>query len=297
MRPHRPCRHGDSGNARAPGQLSHQPRWARSRRGAHCHRTTTTAWLTDTRADNDQYRRARRPARTPTIATRTVDAARRPPPATATCRYASCCEGRQIVDVQALTLPSDRSTFGRDQLHMRNRLLRTEVLQAQSREHRPRLRRQLHQRGICPVSPGGARSGRSVTTHTHDASRTVRVERHLGHCDHARRSGPDRGHPSIESSHWFQRVDNLFSTWRPDSEISRLARGGAEVARGECRGSRRCSSCATGCSAESCGAFDIRVGADPRVRRARDWARDRSVRTREGVGVGASGRPPPRRSP
>jgi thiamine biosynthesis lipoprotein len=24
---------------------------------------------------------------------------------------------------------------------------------------------------------------------------------------------------------WFERVDDLFSTWRPDSEITRLARG------------------------------------------------------------------------
>ncbi len=30
---------------------------------------------------------------------------------------------------------------------------------------------------------------------------------------------------------WFQRVDDLFSTWRADSEISRIGRGDLTVAR------------------------------------------------------------------
>jgi thiamine biosynthesis lipoprotein len=65
---------------------------------------------------------------------------------------------------------------------------------------------------------------------------------------------------------WFRRVDDLFSTWRSDSEISRLARG--ELALGhtsmEVRAVLRlCDEVME----ESRGAFDIRVGADPRVTR------------------------------
>src|SRR4051812_8520137 len=29
---------------------------------------------------------------------------------------------------------------------------------------------------------------------------------------------------------WFHRVDDLFSTWRPDTEISRIARGELDIA-------------------------------------------------------------------
>jgi FAD:protein FMN transferase len=36
-------------------------------------------------------------------------------------------------------------------------------------------------------------------------------------------------HPLDEVWSWFQRVDDLFSTWRDDSEISRLARGELEL--------------------------------------------------------------------
>ena len=63
---------------------------------------------------------------------------------------------------------------------------------------------------------------------------------------------------------WFRRVDDLFSTWRPDSEISRLGRGelrlhdvSAEV--------REVLDLCDRVNEESRGAFDIHVGADPRV--------------------------------
>lgn len=63
---------------------------------------------------------------------------------------------------------------------------------------------------------------------------------------------------------WFRRVDDLFSTWRPDSEIARLAAG--TVSR--CHVSREVDEVLRICDRlmlESHGAFDIRVGADPRV--------------------------------
>ena len=70
----------------------------------------------------------------------------------------------------------------------------------------------------------------------------------------------------------FKRVDDLFSTWRSDSEISRLASG--ELDWGSVDPDLRdvvelCDSV----SVESFGAFDIRVGSDPRVE------------PREGLGV------------
>ena len=63
---------------------------------------------------------------------------------------------------------------------------------------------------------------------------------------------------------WFHHVDRLFSTWRDDTEISRLGRG--ELA--ERDASPEVRSVLQLCdqvSIESGGAFDITVGADPRV--------------------------------
>ncbi len=63
---------------------------------------------------------------------------------------------------------------------------------------------------------------------------------------------------------WFARVDDLFSTWRDDTEISRLARGELEVdhASDEVRGVlARCEELRI----ETEGAFDISVGGRARV--------------------------------
>jgi thiamine biosynthesis lipoprotein len=63
---------------------------------------------------------------------------------------------------------------------------------------------------------------------------------------------------------WFVRVDDLFSTWRDDSEISRLGR--AEIAR--CDTSPEVSEVLDSCDAlteETHGAFDITFAADFRV--------------------------------
>ena len=65
---------------------------------------------------------------------------------------------------------------------------------------------------------------------------------------------------------WFQRVDDIFSTWRADSEISRLSRGELSL----CDVSRELRTVLDLCdqvSEDSHGAFDIYVGADPRVQR------------------------------
>jgi thiamine biosynthesis lipoprotein len=63
---------------------------------------------------------------------------------------------------------------------------------------------------------------------------------------------------------WFDRVDDLFSTWRHDSEISRLAR--AEITRGDMAPEVRevLELCDT-LTQETRGAFDITFAADPRV--------------------------------
>jgi thiamine biosynthesis lipoprotein len=63
---------------------------------------------------------------------------------------------------------------------------------------------------------------------------------------------------------WFHRVDDLFSTWRDDSEITRLAHGTIRLgdASPEVREVlERCDRM----RAHTWGAFDVNVGADPRV--------------------------------
>jgi thiamine biosynthesis lipoprotein len=63
---------------------------------------------------------------------------------------------------------------------------------------------------------------------------------------------------------WFRRVDELFSTWRLGSEISRLGRG--EVDRRELSAEvREVLDRCEAMRAATWGAFDVNVGADPRV--------------------------------
>lgn len=70
---------------------------------------------------------------------------------------------------------------------------------------------------------------------------------------------------------WFERVDALFSTWRPDSEISRLAAGTLreDAASDEVRVVlQRCESLRI----ETAGGFDVRATARiPACRRAAGW--------------------------
>jgi len=63
---------------------------------------------------------------------------------------------------------------------------------------------------------------------------------------------------------WFRRVDELFSTWRSDSEISRLGR--RELNLGDASPEvRAVLELCDALTDDSRGAFDVRVGADPRV--------------------------------
>lgn len=65
---------------------------------------------------------------------------------------------------------------------------------------------------------------------------------------------------------WFRRVDDLFSTWRLDSEISRLARGDLEL-RETSTEVRTVLDLCDEITEETRGAFDVRLAADPRVTR------------------------------
>ena len=58
---------------------------------------------------------------------------------------------------------------------------------------------------------------------------------------------------------WFRRVDDLFSTWRPDTEISRIGRGELEVARSSIEVREVLEACER-MRHETGGAFDISVG-------------------------------------
>lgn len=97
--------------------------------------------------------------------------------------------------------------------------------------------------------------------------------------------------------HWFERVDDLFSTWRADSEISRLARGelvATNVAPEVTEVLARCEELRVA----SNGAFDVAFAAAPGVddfpgRGAIDptgvvkgWAVDRAVELIEARGAG-----------
>ncbi len=63
---------------------------------------------------------------------------------------------------------------------------------------------------------------------------------------------------------WFRRVDDIFSTWRADSEISRLSRRELTL-RHASPELRTVLELCDQVTQDSNGAFDIYVGADPRV--------------------------------
>ncbi len=72
---------------------------------------------------------------------------------------------------------------------------------------------------------------------------------------------PDRADAAFA---WFRRVDDLFSTWRPESEISRLGRRELTTADASPEVREVLELCDR-VRDESNGAFDVRFGADPRV--------------------------------
>lgn len=95
---------------------------------------------------------------------------------------------------------------------------------------------------------------------------------------------------------WFRRVDDLFSTWRPETEISRIGRGELSPGGASPEVRQVLELCAQ-IHLESGGAFDITVGADPRVTwreglgpvdpsgLVKGWALDRAAERLLGHGV------------
>lgn len=94
--------------------------------------------------------------------------------------------------------------------------------------------------------------------------RTHRVEHIWGTAVGVDVRGPGHADVVDDLFAWFQRVDDLFSTWRDDTEISRLARGELEREQVSPEVHTVLALCDR-VSAESHGAFDIAFGADPRV--------------------------------
>jgi thiamine biosynthesis lipoprotein len=97
---------------------------------------------------------------------------------------------------------------------------------------------------------------------------------------------------------WFRRVDDLFSTWRPDTEVSRYAAG--ELAWRDLSDEvRTVLEWCDRMGELSRGAFDARVGADPRVAPreglgpvdpsglVKGWALDRAAELFQSHGVEA----------
>jgi thiamine biosynthesis lipoprotein len=95
---------------------------------------------------------------------------------------------------------------------------------------------------------------------------------------------------------WFRRVDDLFSTWRPETEISRFGRREIDE-RDLSEEVREVLALCDFVSIRSGGAFDITVGADPRVAPrpglgpvdpsglVKGWALDRAAEELESHGV------------
>jgi thiamine biosynthesis lipoprotein len=63
---------------------------------------------------------------------------------------------------------------------------------------------------------------------------------------------------------WFQRVDDIFSTWRAESEVSRLSRHELTLREASAE-LRTVVEVCDQVTEDSHGAFDIYIGADPRV--------------------------------
>lgn len=95
---------------------------------------------------------------------------------------------------------------------------------------------------------------------------------------------------------WFRHVDDLFSTWRPETEISRIGRD--ELAPADASPEvRQVLELCEEIRLQSGGAFDITVGADPRAAPrdglgpldpsglVKGWALDRAAETLEGHGI------------
>ena len=95
---------------------------------------------------------------------------------------------------------------------------------------------------------------------------------------------------------WFAHIDDVFSTWRDDSELSRLGRGEIRLD-GTSADLRTVLALSDRVFDESRGAFDIRFAADPRVEAregfapidtsglVKGWALDRAAEMLQRAGV------------
>ena len=138
--------------------------------------------------------------------------------------------GGRLQDVVALQLPTGRRS-GQISNHSEP-ILRQEAAPGPERQHRHRVRGDLHERRVLAVAPGGARPGRHRMIGT-VVPELRRVESVMGTT-----VSIDVRPPLVAPVVLDQVVDQLrdidarFSTYRPDSEVSRLARG--EIRPEEC---------------------------------------------------------------
>ncbi|MCU1461850.1 MAG: thiamine biosynthesis lipoprotein precursor [Acidimicrobiales bacterium] len=96
------------------------------------------------------------------------------------------------------------------------------------------------------------------------ADRTFRVEHLWGTAIGVDVRGPVREGALDAVFSWFARVDDLFSTWRADTEISRLGRGELTVEQASPEVRTVLDLCRF-VELQSGGAFDVTFGSDPRV--------------------------------
>ena len=144
---------------------------------------------------------------------------------------------------KALQLPSDRSRSARISQNAGPRAAQRGAPGAE-RQHRPRLGGQLHQRGLRRLPAGRARPGEPLTGTTRPPG--LRTEAMWGTVIGVDVRDPVEPALIDDVFAWFRRVDDLFSTWRADSEISRLAAGDI-TRRRPAPTSATSSTCATTC--------------------------------------------------
>jgi thiamine biosynthesis lipoprotein len=130
----------------------------------------------------------------------------------------------------------------------------------------------------------------------HGTPRTFRVEHIWGTAISVDVRQPVEAAVLDEVFAWFRRVDDLFSTWREDSEITRIGRGELLVEHASAEVAAVLALCDQ-VSIQSGGAFDITVGTDPRVQPrlglgpldpsglVKGWGLDRAADLLHGHGV------------
>ena len=188
--------------------------------------------------------------------------------------------GGRLVDVQAEQLPSDRS---RSQAISSDAgpQLRNEALRAQSA-------RINTVSGATYTSDGYAQSLQSALDRAGSCRAVRRVEELWGTAIGV--EVVDDVEPEVVDAlyRWFERVDELFSTWRDDSEISRIGRGELPLRDASPEVATVLALCDDVCRLSG-GAFDITFGARATIDPRPGARTARSLGAREGLG-GRTGR-------